>query len=33
MELDNELDKMMPEVTHKVMVQLALQKGLKEFGD
>ena len=32
-ELDSELDELMPEVAHKVMVQLALQKRLKEFGD
>ena len=30
MELDSELDELMPDVAHKVMVQLALQKGLKD---
>ena len=32
-EEDNELDEVMPRVTHHVMVQLSLKQGLKEFGE
>lgn len=30
---DPELDKVMPEVVHKVMVQVSLKQGLREFGE
>ena len=33
MESDSELDKIIPDIAHNVMVQLALRKRLKEFRD